>query len=380
MRLGYLGDRVRRWLPDAASFELGGPARLLPMEGLRGIAVGLVFLQHYCMQFLVLAPPDGATHAFAAALRNFGNRGVELFFVLSGFLIYGILLRRRPALGPFLWRRAQRLYPAFLPALAIGAALDIWRPEPKIPGDAVNAALYLLANLAFLPGLLPIPALFVVNWSLSYEWWFYVTCAVLVGTLGLGGLPRGWRVAGILGVGAAACALAAAGVPGVPVRGLSLLAGMLLAEAAAAGWRPVPAWLALPAFALAFALGGMPVLPEYALSAVLAAAFYAMASAAFQGGSALGRALSWRWLRWFGNMSYSFYLVHAFVVLAGVRAVLRLTGAAAPTVTFWAAMPVVFALAAAAGAALFCGVERPLSLARRPGQGRRPWGPVKASP
>ena len=300
-----LRDRVRRLLPDAASFELGGPARLLPMEGLRGIAVGLVFLQHYCMQFLVLAPLGGPTHAFAVALRNFGNRGVELFFVLSGFLIYSILLRRRPALGPFLLRRAQRLYPAFLVALAIGGLVDAWRPAPKIPAGMADAAFYLLANLAFLPGLLPIQPLFTVNWSLSYEWWFYVACALLIGTLGLGRFARPWRVAGILAVAAAALALAAADIPGVPVRGLSLLAGMLLAETAAAQCRPVPAWAALAGFAVGFLLCSTPTLPEYGLSAVLAVAFYALGSAALLGGSALGRALSWRWLRWFGNMSYS---------------------------------------------------------------------------
>jgi len=363
-----LRERVRRLLPDAATFELGGPARLLPMEGLRGVAVGLVFLQHYCMQFLVLVPLGGPTHVFAVALRNVGNRGVELFFVLSGFLIYSILLRKRPALGPFLWRRAQRLYPAFLVALAVGAAVDAWRPVAKIPGGIVDAGFYLLANLAFLPGLLPIPPLFTVNWSLSYEWWFYVACAVLVGTLGLGRFSRRWRVAGILALAAATFGLAAAGVANVPVRGLSLFAGMLLAEAAAAGRKPVPAWAALLGFDLGFALCSTPTLPEFGLSAVLAAAFYGVGSAALLGDSVLGRALSWRWLRWFGNMSYSFYLLHAFVVLASVRAVVRLTGGAAPDAVFWFAMPPVFLAASTAAALLFCGVERPFSLAyaRRP--------------
>ncbi len=44
-----------------AAFELGGSGRLLPMEGVRGIAVGLVFLQHYGMQFVSTSDVSGVT-------------------------------------------------------------------------------------------------------------------------------------------------------------------------------------------------------------------------------------------------------------------------------------------------------------------------------
>jgi exopolysaccharide production protein ExoZ len=65
-------------------FELGpvGAERLLPMEGLRGLAVLLVFFVHYGAQFghaFGVAPP-----AIGAALQLLGNAGVDLFFVLRG--------------------------------------------------------------------------------------------------------------------------------------------------------------------------------------------------------------------------------------------------------------------------------------------------------
>jgi peptidoglycan/LPS O-acetylase OafA/YrhL len=158
---------------------------MLPLEGLRAIAVTLVFVQHYCMQFITYGHLSGLTLNIAIIGRNFGNCGVELFFVLSGFLIYGILLRRRPPFFDFMGRRLQRLYPAFLVSVVLGVIIDFWRPIPKIPGDFTNAVTYLAENLLFLPGLLPMDAVSAPNWSLSYEWWFYTTATLLFSVLGL---------------------------------------------------------------------------------------------------------------------------------------------------------------------------------------------------
>ena len=101
MKLPRLGPLYR-------GFEIGGGGRLLPMEGLRGVAVGLVFLQHYGTQFSTYGQITGGTLAVARAFAHYGNDGVELFFVLSGYLIYGILLRKRPSFFSFMIRRAQR--------------------------------------------------------------------------------------------------------------------------------------------------------------------------------------------------------------------------------------------------------------------------------
>jgi peptidoglycan/LPS O-acetylase OafA/YrhL len=121
------------------SVEIGGSGRSLPLEGLRGVAITLVFLHHYCMRSSIYTNISGFTEQFASVFRHFGGNGVELFFVLSGFLIYGILLRQRPSFIPFMARRVQRLYPAFLVVFVIAIFWDFFRPEPKIPADLNDA-------------------------------------------------------------------------------------------------------------------------------------------------------------------------------------------------------------------------------------------------
>lgn len=343
-------------------FEIGGSGRLLPMEGLRGVAVALVFLQHYGMQFTIYGQLTGATLPIARTFAGYGNDGVELFFVLSGYLIYGILLRKRPSFFSFMGRRAQRLYPAFLVALAIGVLLDLMQPDPKIPSQFMGALTYLSANLAFLPGLLPITPLFGVNWSLSYEWWFYVGATLLFSVCRLAALPTAARVSVIVGIGAILLGLEGVGVPDVPIRGLCLFAGMLLAEADRANFRAPPAWLGITAVVTAFALLDTISMPVGIPSLIVACAFYALCAAAFGGRSGLSALLSWTHLRRFGNISYSYYLVHAYVVLAVLRPLFRLAHGWAADVLFWVCLMPTFALSYCAGAALFLLVEKPYSL------------------
>ncbi len=345
-------------------FELGGSNRLLAMEGLRGVAVGLVFFHHYCMQFIYLTDLYGPTLSVASALKIYGNYGVELFFVISGFLIYSMLLKRRPDFLSFMRRRAERIYPAFLVALAIGILLDPMRPVPKIPDTLPDAALYLGANVVFLPGLFPIDPLFSVNWSLSYEWWFYFVCTFLFGTLGLSYLPARIRVAGILAVGFALTAAKMAGVEHLPIRGLCLLAGMLLAEAHAAGIVKVPSRLALPAVIVAFCLLVSLSISPWLSALIQAIVFFMLASAAFNEGSAASNILCFKPLRWLGNISYSFYLMHGFVIICLASLILPYIESSQPLVLFWLGIIPTFAISVAVSVILFLFVEKPFSLNR----------------
>lgn len=70
----------------------------------------------------------------------------------------------------------------------------------------------------------------------------------------------------------------------------------------------------------------------------------------------------WTPLRWLGNMSYSYYLVHGFVVRAAMVALGHLLPGGLPVAVFWLLLPVVFAATLAGSAVLFIGVERPVSL------------------
>jgi len=356
---------MQRTIPQPAGlgrFGVESRDRLLPMEGLRGVAVGLVFLQHYCLQFLADGGLSGYTAVFASAFRHFGNFGVELFFVLSGFLIYGIVLKKDPKFLPFMLRRAQRLYPAFLVAFLIGIAADFVRPVPKIPTGTVDAAVYLGANLAFLPGLFPIEPLFEVNWSLSYEWWFYVCCITLASIVGLRSLKPLYRTYGIAMIGVSLVALDMTQGSGVPIRGLCFLSGLLLVEASALGWKPISASAASVSMIVVFAICVNLRIPEWVNAILLAAGFYAVCSAAFGRHGVLSQGLAMPALRVLGNISYSFYLVHGFVVVAALRLVLVMFAAADKNLLFWLCLPTVFAIAFCAGAVLFVAVEKPYSL------------------
>lgn len=102
-------DRLARY------FELsrgGDGDNVRPMEGMRGFAVFLVFLVHYATlvdPWIAAAP---GLQALAKALHTIGNTGVDLFFVLSGYLIYGSLLSRPSTMRRIIFRRIERIYPA----------------------------------------------------------------------------------------------------------------------------------------------------------------------------------------------------------------------------------------------------------------------------
>lgn len=76
------------WL--ASQFELTrgtGGHNVRSMEGMRGFAVFLVFVVHFVTLAAPWIAPDSAMSAVTDAIRKIGNCGVDLFFVLSGYLI-----------------------------------------------------------------------------------------------------------------------------------------------------------------------------------------------------------------------------------------------------------------------------------------------------
>ena len=98
----------------------------------------------------------------------------------------------------------------------------------------------------------------------------------------------------------------------------------------------------------------------------LFAAGFLLPAAAFAGTGPVARGLSWRPLRWLGNMSYSYYLAHGLVLDMVLRA-LRLTApglAGLGDATWWVLLVPAFLATLAGSAALFLAVERPFSLAR----------------
>ncbi len=98
---------------------------------------------------------------------------------------------------------------------------------------------------------------------------------------------------------------------------------------------------------------------------ILFVSFFVLCLACFRDPYAwLPRAFSWTPLRWLGNMSYSYYLLHGLALKAGFLALaIILPVADHGSWVFWALLPTMFALTLFPTAVLFLAVERPYSLA-----------------
>lgn len=90
------------------------------LDGIRGIAILMVLLVHFYRRELF--HDQGALNMLTGRLAGVGNYGVELFFVLSGFLITGILVDYRCEPGSlikFYTRRSLRIFPLYFLSLAV---------------------------------------------------------------------------------------------------------------------------------------------------------------------------------------------------------------------------------------------------------------------
>ena len=150
------------------------PQRSRTLDILRTVAVLLVMGRH-------LFPPPAHmpawVQAVAATLTRGGWVGVDLFFVLSGYLVSGLLFeeqRRNGGLsvGRFLLRRGLKIYPPFWLLIGVTVALSLsgwWQP---FAGQQLGAELVFVQN--YLPGLWP------HTWSLAVEEHFYLLLPALL--------------------------------------------------------------------------------------------------------------------------------------------------------------------------------------------------------
>lgn len=352
-----------RWLETR--FELSrktAGTNLRPMEGMRGVAVSLVFLTHFCTLIAPWLAGAPRLTAFAGHVHAIGNTGVDLFFVLSGYLIYKTLLAREQGFGSFMARRIRRIYPTFLVVFVVYCMLSYLFPrESSIPHEAPLA--YLIANLLLLPGLFPIKPMITVAWSLSYEMFFYLCLPLAVTLLRLRRRSGAQRVA-VIALAVIALAAWDAVLDNGHVRMIMFMSGMLVHEAIQSR-RVSPPADAVAAWVLAAGLLSS-LLPAagHVKSALLFISFYLVCMNCFlrpQGWPA--RMFCWTPLRWLGNMSYSYYLLHGLALKALFMLLPQPAGLTGhPLALFVLLLPLAFALTLLASAGLYLLVERPLSL------------------
>jgi peptidoglycan/LPS O-acetylase OafA/YrhL len=355
------------------------------------VAVILVFLTHFASVFKVYVQADPLTSTLIDSVHEtITKAGVFLFFVLSGYLIYSGLLKKREPYLQFLWRRVKRLYPTFLCVLLLYIVLSFVFPSrSKIPHAVKPATIYILENLAFLPGVFNIEPIIEVTWSLSYQLVFYLSIPLVVGALGLRNRPGWQRALFCAGLALLACACSLIVQLDAPLPGqaahrflalicaLMFIAGMLLYESAGflrrrtglATISQVPALLAF-LFILWFrnqheVFSAWPPLEFYRpllLALLIFVCFFAFSFYTLAFNGFLAQWLSWAPLQKLGKISYSFFLFHGLTLNA---AALLLSWLVPPSgqdvLLFWLMLPVGFVLSLVASALLFALVERPFS-------------------
>ncbi|MER6973230.1 acyltransferase family protein [Nocardioides sp. NPDC000445] len=302
------------------------------VQGLRAVAVGLVIAGH-------------------AGLSGFegGFVGVDVFFVLSGFLITTLLLREtdrsgRVSISQFYARRARRILPAatatMLVVLTYSAIVLPQTRTDQIAGDAGWAAVF-LANVHFAKEAVDYfnnaaPSPFQHYWSLSVEEQFYVVWPLLVLAVALW-IPKHHRrraitaLAALVAVVSLAWSLhATAADPttayfSTPARAFELAAGALLACVAGRLTRikkPYAAALGIAGVGtLVYATTSFSEATHFpgwhALVPVLATVALLVAGPA----TPTGWLLSKQPLRYLGDISFSLYLWHWPILILAPEAI-----------------------------------------------------------
>jgi exopolysaccharide production protein ExoZ len=156
---------------------------IIPIQMLRGIAASMVVFVHLDVQLKRL----GYGTLDAAWLSS----GVDIFFVISGFIMW-VSVARRPATsaGEFMRNRLIRIVPIYWLVSAGVLAMTIVAPE--FLHSTVFSAPHALASFLFLPARHPVTGefwpLLVPGWTLNYEMLFYLLFAGAIA--GADGVPR----------------------------------------------------------------------------------------------------------------------------------------------------------------------------------------------
>ena len=291
------------------------PAYIPELQGLRGLAVlGVVF--YHCH------PRLEGTSFYRASL--WGWAGVNLFFVLSGFLITSILLESRGKphyFRNFYARRALRIWPVYVLVLVVCYLNAPWFIGPTVL-EAIRTAPW-WAYVLFLQNLfhLALPPAIGPTWSLAIEEQYYFLWAPIVRLL-----ARPWNLAVFLG-----CALIASPLFRMthfawitPTHALTHLDGIAMGSLLAIGLHTLPlsrrAWLSLGVtgivigFPAAGTIAGGTAFLDTALTAVFGGvvlAFIASTGARNPLNAMLRRGP----LAYYGRVSYGMYMTHIMVFI-----------------------------------------------------------------
>lgn len=298
----------------------------LCVQALRAVAAALVVLHHSITMWMTWI-----MHHEGGRQWNNGAAGVDIFFVISGFVMAISLpgLAGKPnKAGVFLWRRFTRVVPLYWAALTFRIAQNTLGPATGL--DCAMTPWRIAASYLFIPaknGTGEMFPLVVVGWTLNYEVFFYLLFAA---ALALNVSPLAFLTPCLTGLALLGMTRTAAWPDFTALASpmvIDFLYGIILAHLVTRRKMPGAAWGAVllgggfatlmlmpePPWPWGFVLWGLP------------------AAAIVTGAVALEDSLGGRLPKWLleaGNASYALYLSHTFILphLGNAMQKVHLTG------------------------------------------------------
>jgi len=357
----------KRLLERAGSTPPRDKVRITAMDGLRAYAISLVFLVHFLPQFFngstttTLIDFDAFQWSHVSRIEEViahyfwaSHYGVDLFFLLSGFLIFRLITRPSFSYLGFLRNRFIRLYPGFAIALLVYCLYvsHFWNKTY----DWSTVA----ANLLMLQGVweLGIKPIIVPTWSLTFEWLFYVAFpSVLLLPMARNNVSTGHiAFVGLL------LLVTIAPIGPHYIRFLMFLAGAALASLDPAVvrtyLRKVPDLAVLTIYVLANVLFVMQQ-DYYRFIPVFLVTSSLLVAKVVYGDGLLHRLFCAETLCRLGAVSYSFYLFHPLVIIVVCDHLGALMPPMPQSIRFFVLLVCSFACSAAVASVSYRLVERP---------------------
>jgi peptidoglycan/LPS O-acetylase OafA/YrhL len=324
--------------------------RFVFVDALRGIAALMVLCHHMLFNPMLQTTLEGILPRAVCKFCALGVHGVEIFFVISGFVITHSMRNVAPTLGGagrFILRRQLRLDPPYWAMLFL-CILDVWVENhvPAFVHKPLPTRDGLLANLFYVQLILHKPQIVMVAWTLCLEIQFYL-CFILMILIGgaaptrPGGISR-VTVAGVYALGI--ISMLCTGHQKIYAPNL-LPFWSYFAAGVLCYWnfRRVIERRVFLSYLVAFAIATGWFLNDGMVVGCVTTVCLCIAGEA----GALGHWLSNRVLQYFGRISYSLYLVHLLVVSAVIRGGYRLTHTNPWGALFWFVTAAVLSVLAA---------------------------------
>ncbi|RLQ20765.1 acyltransferase [Seongchinamella sediminis] len=283
------------------------------MEGLRGYAAFIIYALHLIGQYYNrrmsidfddFGLSDISLDAPGAALAYWihsSHYGVDIFFALSGYLIAGLVVKETFHYVPYLLNRVMRIYPVLVVSTFMYVAYGVVFKDGGIWWGGI------VGNLLLLNGIkgIDFPAINIVTWSLFFEMAFYIAFPLIWGLAGKS-LLRFLCISMAIIVFLSTINndyvrftmfLAGVSLRMMPIESLDRIRSFFTDKWVAVIYVTAAAFFMVTKNFLYF-------IPVFIAPCML------LIDRVLNVDGWLRRIFSWRWIRYFGNISFSFYIYH----------------------------------------------------------------------